>query len=88
MFRTGQERRFPDVDTEADWYGLLPHAGDVAEKVVFELSNFATSSRDADGTAVLLRSNDYKHYVDYFNQMEDENIVQAIPNSEAWAWMP
>ena len=87
MFRTGQERRFPDVDTEADWYGTLPHAGDVAEEAAFELSNFATSSQDVDGTAVLLRSNDYKHYVDYFNQMEDENIVQAIPNSEAWAWM-
>lgn len=35
----------------------------------------------------ILKSDDFKHYVDYFNRMEDENIVQAIPNSEAWDWM-
>jgi hypothetical protein len=29
----------------------------------------------------------YKHYVDYFNKMEDENIKQAIPNDSAWGWM-
>ena len=87
MFRTGQERRFPDVDTEADWYGTLPNAGAIDEEAVLQLSNFATSSQDVDGTAIFLRSDDYKHYVDYFNQMEDENIVQAIPNDSAWRWM-
>jgi len=35
----------------------------------------------------ILRADNFKHYVDYFNRMEDENIVQAIPNSEAWNWM-
>ncbi len=25
--------------------------------------------------------------MDYFNGMEDENIVQAIPNDSAWQWM-
>ncbi|MCX6237941.1 MAG: glycoside hydrolase [Bacteroidia bacterium] len=35
----------------------------------------------------ILKADDYKHYVDYFNRMEDENIAQAIPNSEAWNWM-
>jgi len=34
-----------------------------------------------------LKYNDFKHYADYFNGMEDENIAQAIPNSEAWQWM-
>lgn len=29
----------------------------------------------------------FKHYVDYFNKMEDENIKQAIPNDSAWRWM-
>lgn len=87
MIRTGQERRFPDIDTEADWYGTLPNAGDTAEEAVLELSNVVTSSEDADGTAMFLHADDYKHHVDYFNQMEDENIVQAIANSEAWDWM-
>lgn len=35
----------------------------------------------------VLKANNYKHYVDYFNNMEDENIKQAIPNDSAWAWM-
>ncbi|MFC4873848.1 MGH1-like glycoside hydrolase domain-containing protein [Negadavirga shengliensis] len=34
-----------------------------------------------------LEKEDFRHYVDYFNQMEDENILQAIPNAEAWEWM-
>ena len=34
------------------------------------------------GPAVLKTEN-FKHYIDYFNRMENENIVQAIPNSNA-----
>jgi len=35
----------------------------------------------------VLKAAGYKHYVDYFNKMEDENIRQAIPNDSAWNWM-
>lgn len=35
----------------------------------------------------VLKAADFKHYVDYFNHMEDENIWQAIPNDSAWQWM-
>jgi hypothetical protein len=35
----------------------------------------------------VLRPSSFKHYVDYFNKMEDENIKQAIPNDSAWTWM-
>ena len=35
----------------------------------------------------MLKFDDYKHYVDYFNTMEDENIANAIPNSKAAEWM-
>ncbi|MFC2136964.1 glycosyl hydrolase family 65 protein [Bacteroidota bacterium] len=35
----------------------------------------------------ILKAEDFKHYVDYFNRMEDENIAQAIPNSASWDWM-
>lgn len=38
-------------------------------------------------TKSILKADDFRHYVEYFNRMEDENIVQAIPNSEAWDWM-
>lgn len=35
----------------------------------------------------LLNPDDFKHYVDYFNGMEDEDIVNLIPNVESWLWM-
>ena len=35
----------------------------------------------------ILNPSDFKHYVDYFNRMENENIVDAIPNTQAWDWM-
>ncbi len=86
-FRTGARRTFPDIDTPADWYGTLPDAGRTDKNAVFKIANFKTSSADAASTAMFLEADDFKHYVDYFNAMEDENIVQAIPNSESWQWM-
>jgi len=35
----------------------------------------------------LLQPGQFRHYVTYFNNMENENIVQAIPNANAWDWM-
>lgn len=37
--------------------------------------------------AFVLKQDAFRHYADYFNQMEDENIKQAIPNDSAWQWM-
>src|SRR5687768_1343967 len=48
-------------------------------------SVFSQSSRSNKPT--VLNVNNFKHYVDYFNNMEDENIKQAIPNDSAWGWM-
>ena len=36
---------------------------------------------------MLLKADQFRHYVAYFNKMEDENIVQAIPNAQSWEWM-
>lgn len=49
-------------------------------------SNQSTGG-EGDEDAIVLKTSDFKHYVDYFNGMEDENIVQAIPNAESWEWM-
>ena len=88
MFRTGSERRFPDVDTPADWDGVLDNAGEREPEATFSIANVVTVPvGSANGGAAFLHSADYKHYVDYFNTMEDENIVQAIPNAKAWEWM-
>ncbi|MBR1411945.1 MAG: six-hairpin glycosidase, partial [Prevotella sp.] len=87
MFRTGSERRFPDVDTPADWDGTLDKAGEREPEASFAIANVKTEATDANATAAFLKYDDYKHYVEYFNTMEDENIVQAIPNAKAWEWM-
>ena len=102
MFRTGGRRTFPDIDTEADWYGTLDNAGEDAPLAVFAIANVRTASADAtfastvpgDSAAgafapgpALLRYDAYQHYVDYFNTMEPEGIQQAIPNKDAWQWM-
>ncbi len=87
MFRTGEQRFTPTVDTPADWDGILPGAGDSAPEAVFAIANVRTQSLDSDEGSSVLASNDYKHYVDYFNTMEPENIVQAISNDSAWQWM-
>ncbi|WP_460764880.1 MGH1-like glycoside hydrolase domain-containing protein [Niabella terrae] len=35
----------------------------------------------------VLQPDAFQHYVEHFNSMEDEPIVQAVPNSAAWNWM-
>jgi hypothetical protein len=35
----------------------------------------------------VLNPDNFKHYVDYFNQMEDEGVVNFIPNADSWSWM-
>ena len=92
MFRTGSERHFPDVDTPADWDGVLPNAGERDQEATFAIADVRTEALTANGetvshTPAVLKYDNYKHYVDYFNTMEDENIVQAIPNSQSWEWM-
>ena len=53
----------------------------------FMIANVKTSSSDNDAAAAVLKYDDYAHYADYFNTMEDENIVTDIPNSASSEWM-
>ncbi len=87
VFRTGNHSTYPTVDTPADQYNDMPRANDVDKEAVYRIANFRSSSRDTDGTSAILRYDDFAPYVDYFNEMEDENIAQAIPNAESSAWM-
>ena len=50
-------------------------------------SSATRSKEKKKSVKTILKEDNFKHYVDYFNRMEDENIVQSIPNSEAWVWM-
>jgi hypothetical protein len=29
----------------------------------------------------------FKHYVEHFNAMENENVVNLIPNTQSWEWL-
>ena len=87
MFRTGAQRTYPTVDTPADWYGILPNAGEQEPLCTYRIANFKTTSADKDAGAAFLKYKDFKPYVDYFNSMEDENIAQAVPNVRASQWM-
>jgi hypothetical protein len=46
-----------------------------------------TSCEMSKQESKLLNAKNYRHHVDYFNAMEDENIAQAIPNAQSWDWM-
>ncbi len=87
VFRTGARRHHPTVDTWADQYVDQPHGNDSTTMATFRIANFRTSSKDANATAAVLNYKDFDHYVKVFNESEDENIAQAIPNAEASAWM-
>ena len=51
------------------------------------LSNGKINAQANRQNSFVLKASSFKHYVDYFNKMEDENIKQAIPNDNAWRWM-
>lgn len=88
VFRTGVPRTFPTVDTPADQTYDLPNAGEQEKQTaIFRIADLKTGSADTDASAAVLKYDDFKHYATYFNSMEDENIVQAIPNAAASEWM-
>lgn len=86
-FRTGTHSDYPNVDTPADQYNDMPRANDTDPEATYRIANFKSAGHDKDSGAAVLRYDDYRHYPEYFNAMEDENIAQAIPNSESSEWM-
>ena len=85
MFRTGEVRRFPNADTPTDQDFDVPQTGKPVPEAAFYIKSLKTFKTNR--SAAVLNVNNFKHYVDYFNNMEDENIVQAISNAESWDWM-
>ena len=87
VFRTGDLFDYPNIETPADQTEDMPRADEEDPMATFCIANVNTTSLDADSAATVLRYDDFAHYADYFNNMEDENIVTDIPNSGASAWM-
>ena len=87
VFRSGQLFDYPNIETPADQTEDMPRADEQDPLAVFAIANVTTMSNDDDATAAVLSYDDYAHYAEYFNTMEDENIVTDIPNSAASQWM-
>ena len=87
VFRTGPLFNYPSIETPADQTEDMPRADEEDPLATFRIANLTTTSTDNEGAAAVLRYDDYAHYVDKFNGMEDENIVTDIPNSSASEWM-
>lgn len=88
VFRTGEEFTHPTIETPADQTEDLPRADEFDKEAVFAIANLKTSPHgELEGASAILSYKDYAHYADKFNNMEDENIIQAIPNSQSSAWL-
>ncbi|MEE3445729.1 MAG: glycosyl hydrolase family 65 protein, partial [Prevotella sp.] len=87
VFRTGMPFDKPDINTPADQDYDMPRADERDLMATFFLSNIVSSSLDADAPAAILKYDDFAHYAEYFNTMEDENILTTIPNAAASEWM-
>jgi hypothetical protein len=85
VFRTGTPALIPNANTPYTSDADLPDADDEEPLAEYLISYLKTAS--TVNNAAILNADDFKHYVDYFNRMEDENIVQAIPNAASWDWM-
>ena len=87
VFRTGPLFSQPDINTPADQDFDMPLADAVSEVATFRVAHVTSRSLDADASAAVLRYDDFAHYAEHFNAMEDENIVTTIPNAESSSWM-
>ena len=54
---------------------------------LFLLTILISSFSQKQKNPTILKAEKFKHYADYFNRMENENIAEAIPNTQAWGWM-
>lgn len=86
VFRTGSLFDEPSIETPADQTEDMPRADEQDPMASFSIANLVTSAAD-DGAGAVLSYKDYASYAEYFNKMEDENIVTDIPNSASSEWM-
>lgn len=86
VFRTGMPFDKPDINTPADQDFDMPRADESDPEASFAIANVVSRPVDGSVTAVL-DYDDYAHYAEHFNTMEDENIVTTIPNAQSSEWM-
>ncbi len=87
VWRTGPLFDKPDNETPADQDFDQPRANDRDQEATYTLWGVRSHSLDADSPMSVLHYDDFAHYAERFNHMEDENIVTTIPNAQASDWM-
>ena len=87
VFRTGALFDKPDINTPADQNFDMVRADERDKNATFLIGNVTSHSLDGDNTTAILKYDDYAHYVEDFNSMEDENIVTTIPNAQSSEWL-
>ncbi len=88
LLRTGTYRQTDDVakykSGGADKAGWdEPNADEKIEAGVYYVKDFKATA----APHFVLASEDFKRHVDRFNSMEDEPVINAIPNAQSWSWM-
>jgi hypothetical protein len=85
VFRTGDVALIPTANTPYTSDADLPGADEDEPQAAYYISYLKTAP--VTPAAAILKAEDFKFHVDYFNAMENENIAQAIPNAQSWEWM-
>ena len=87
VFRTGMLFDEPNINTPADQDFDMPLADSLSCRATWYITRLTSRSFDPDVPAVVLNYDDFAHYAEHFNTMEDENIVTTIPNAASSEWM-
>ena len=87
VFRTGPLFDKPDINTPADQDFDMPRADETDPLATFAIANVRSRSIDANAVTAVLNYDDFEHYAEKFNSMEDENIITTISNAESSEWM-
>ena len=87
VFRTGMPFDHPDINTPADQDFDMPRADERDATASYRIAHVTSRSLDGDASSSVLRYDDFAHYAEHFNAMEDENIVTTIPNAQSSEWM-
>jgi len=88
VFRTGEYRLEDDVQEYKSGSEFKPGwdepgADEKVKEAVYYIKDFKVTAQNQP----VLNAEAFKHYVDYFNSIDDEDVVNFIPNAEAWSWM-
>jgi hypothetical protein len=87
-FRTGPYRLTDDIQKYKSGSPTVPGwdepgADEPVPAAVYYIRDFRTE----DTPTAVLNPESFRFYIDSFNQMDDESIVNAIPNAQSWQWL-